>query len=975
MARLVFTTNAASYQQLDAITGTLSIDTEGEAFGAAHIRAYFPGYAFDTVTVDRLGFQGPGDTYAPPAPAPTGEYNMVEVACSTDQAPSGIIPILSFDARVTGARGTTADLVAEFIDAFTIDGGPMLGERAELSLDIASGNAGFRATLLPDAQATLPYHAVISGQGGVPPYTFSLAQGSLPSGLTLEPQGIISGTPSFVGSSPVTLRITDAGLPPSPAVEAAFTVRVVQAPPRVLTDTLPLAGIGRAYSADLVHDGGTAPVRWEADSLPPGLTVSGNRIVGTPVADRHTVGVYTVRLRVIDALADARIAERDVGLTVLPALPAAVDVPSPGDVTVAPDMLVVPYSVALTANGSLAQADEEIVRAHDMILESLMSDVFNLTFDEVMGGLLDPRSPDQPAGDPAERQRIREVLGILLHEYKEVKQAGQEATPVGVYASLYVDEVFVTHVGSWRRGVKGADWNMRHSMARTEPRTKRHRDAHSAFARAMKKDPKGFSRWMLSMLDRVLRHGEASDFSRRSGPRRRSSARGSNRSLAYGMPRPKSEIEDLVQGRVADFRGALDRLGIDLRDYLDPEEGEGRAVLNLTPGAHRVRVTWSVSSFVAPGSIVGLMEAAGAQAGYSVTFKPKNPHHWPRLDGETAVGGGGGRSGSHTQDVSLVGSDQDVLVVSGGSVRLIAATGLPTQPFADPVHFQPLANLSPSRVCAQVADDIGRTSVAAIEDDIVYAALNKGPGGFAPALTDPGAIGSATYRDVTFGPRAEEGRSSIYALTPNQIVKVTATENEPGQVQFRLTPSVSDLAPHLRTDSASSVTAQRLASGAARLFVCEEWAGAVDEYEVTSAGSLTRIDSLTGTSSLDPRRDPVSVIAGTFAPAVEMVAASLSQASALHAWRRTGTTWTALAPLRFPFRTGQITRGMGINGGVAVLSRAGGHVVLVWWPAIDEEARLIPVHIGGVATAIAASDMQLAIAYRTVDRLEIFRPA
>jgi hypothetical protein len=278
-------------------------------------------------------------------------------------------------------------------------------------------------------------------------------------------------------------------------------------------------------------------------------------------------------------------------------------------------------------------------------------------------------------------------------------------------------------------------------------------------------------------------------------------------------------------------------------------------------------------------------------------------------------------------------------------------------------------------LCAQVADDIGRTSVAAIGDDVVYAALNKGPGGYAPALTDPGSIATATFTDVTFGPLADDGRSSIYALTENRIAKVRAVESEPGEVDLHLTLSVSELPGRVYGDSASSVAAAKLSAGGGRVFVSEEWAGSVDEYEVSASGVFTRMASLPGTDTLDPRRNPVCVITGAFVPGAELVAASLSQATVLQAWRRTGAGWAALSPVTFPFRTGRITHGMGIEGGIAVQSRVSGHVVLVWWPAIDEQARLVPVHIGGLATAIAASDEQFAIAYSSVDLLEVFRPA
>lgn len=45
--------------------------------------------------------------------------------------------------------------------------------------------------------------------GGVPPYTFSLSSGSLPTGLSLSPSGSITGTPSSNGSFTFGFTVSD----------------------------------------------------------------------------------------------------------------------------------------------------------------------------------------------------------------------------------------------------------------------------------------------------------------------------------------------------------------------------------------------------------------------------------------------------------------------------------------------------------------------------------------------------------------------------------------------------------------------------------------------------------------------------------------------------------------------------------------------------------------------------------------------
>jgi hypothetical protein len=54
------------------------------------------------------------------------------------------------------------------------------------------------------------FSQTLTATGGTVPYTWSLAGGNLPAGLTLSPAGVLSGTPTSAGSFPVTLSVTDA---------------------------------------------------------------------------------------------------------------------------------------------------------------------------------------------------------------------------------------------------------------------------------------------------------------------------------------------------------------------------------------------------------------------------------------------------------------------------------------------------------------------------------------------------------------------------------------------------------------------------------------------------------------------------------------------------------------------------------------------------------------------------------------------
>jgi hypothetical protein len=156
------------------------------------------------------------------------------------------------------------------------------------------------SSTLPTAVMGVPYHGAVVASGGVVPYTWSLQAGTLPAGLTLNPEsGEITGTPTGpVGSSPVTVLATDAN-GHVVAAEAAIEVSAALA---VTSSSLPAAAIGTAYSTTLTAVGGVAPYRWAvtAGTLPAGLRLDADSgaVTGTPTGP---AGISPITLTVTDA--------------------------------------------------------------------------------------------------------------------------------------------------------------------------------------------------------------------------------------------------------------------------------------------------------------------------------------------------------------------------------------------------------------------------------------------------------------------------------------------------------------------------------------------------------------------------------------------------------------------------------------------------------------------------------------------------
>lgn len=68
-----------------------------------------------------------------------------------------------------------------------------------------------RTTSLPDGVVGEPYSATLQATGGSGTYTWSIAAGALPAGLTLDAAaGVISGTLSTAETASFTVRASDA---------------------------------------------------------------------------------------------------------------------------------------------------------------------------------------------------------------------------------------------------------------------------------------------------------------------------------------------------------------------------------------------------------------------------------------------------------------------------------------------------------------------------------------------------------------------------------------------------------------------------------------------------------------------------------------------------------------------------------------------------------------------------------------------
>ncbi len=86
---------------------------------------------------------------------------------------------------------------------------PSLGAVQSLNLDTAPTPVSILAASIPDFAWNTASTVALSAQGGVPQYSWSLTGGTLPAGLSLTSTGLLTGTPTPVGTFPVTVTVTD----------------------------------------------------------------------------------------------------------------------------------------------------------------------------------------------------------------------------------------------------------------------------------------------------------------------------------------------------------------------------------------------------------------------------------------------------------------------------------------------------------------------------------------------------------------------------------------------------------------------------------------------------------------------------------------------------------------------------------------------------------------------------------------------
>lgn len=152
---------------------------------------------------------------------------------------------------------------------------------------------------------------VIAVGGTEADYTWSIVQGVLPPGLSLDAAGTpathISGVPTTAGTHTFTVRVEDSA---GQSAERELSITIVQGfvAVHIVTSTVPAGAVNQPYAGTITAADGTGMgYGWlVTGALPPGLSIAPSGTPSTQITGRPLVsGTYTATVTVFDSNNDS----------------------------------------------------------------------------------------------------------------------------------------------------------------------------------------------------------------------------------------------------------------------------------------------------------------------------------------------------------------------------------------------------------------------------------------------------------------------------------------------------------------------------------------------------------------------------------------------------------------------------------------------------------------------------------------------
>ncbi|WP_165371404.1 YncE family protein [Pseudolysobacter antarcticus] len=268
-----------------------------------------PGLRFHTSAATQNFLFTPSSAYSPYALPATGVYYQLDNLLGSWMVASANGDG-SFSGNFSALSAGTHTLYAFAVDGLqaknnSAPGNPMIGDMAAYAFNVIAAPTLNSATPGNGAVGN-SYNFSYSGNS-IAPMFYQVTVGSLPPGLTLAPNGTISGMPTLAGLFSGTVTASNGALPdPS----QSFSINVTQAPSFI--NTPPNGVISTPYTFDYQVLGTPAPTFvLLSGSLPSGLSLSSSgHIGGTPSA----TGIFNATISIDNGVGVD--ASQDIVLTI-----------------------------------------------------------------------------------------------------------------------------------------------------------------------------------------------------------------------------------------------------------------------------------------------------------------------------------------------------------------------------------------------------------------------------------------------------------------------------------------------------------------------------------------------------------------------------------------------------------------------------------------------------------------------------------
>ena len=234
-------------------------------------------------------------------PVAQNPANNTTWSASIAPVPGFTLKGLSRDIRLTAVAPRVAGTY-DFQWQLYQEGRGLFGQPSNnLRIIVTPGPPSIDSPSPPQGIAGSPFTYQLTVVGGTPPNVWSIASGSLPAGIGLDPlTGLLSGTPTAVGVGTFTAQVTDSA---SRSAQRQYSITIAPAPgtPLRLNVVASLQAVrGTPVTFEPEASGGTPPYTWSisAGALPAGLTLNNGSgaLSGTP----SVTGDFSVTITVLD---------------------------------------------------------------------------------------------------------------------------------------------------------------------------------------------------------------------------------------------------------------------------------------------------------------------------------------------------------------------------------------------------------------------------------------------------------------------------------------------------------------------------------------------------------------------------------------------------------------------------------------------------------------------------------------------------